>query len=157
MSSTPVQNKRVLIDSSTGNSRKIIDMSSTNLTQLQRQALACVHAFSGNDYVSCFFRKRKKKFWHVLTKQERFVQTFGDLGLFDHVMEETKQELEEFVCLIYGDKKCKSVDNLPANILHQKFKKQKTVKLIMLPPCSRNLEFHTRRSNYVVNLYSEAN
>ena len=27
----------------------------------------------------------------------------------------------------------------------------------MLPPCSRNLEFHTRRSNYVANLYSEAN
>ena len=93
----------------------------------------------------------------MLTKQERFLQTFADLGLFGHVMEETKQELEEFVCLIYGDKKCKSVDNLPANILHQKFKKQKTVKLIMLPPCSRNLEFHTRRSNYVVNLYSEAN
>ena len=56
------KNKRVLIDSSTGNSRKIIDMSSTNLTQLQRQTLAGVHAFSGNDYVSCFFRKRKKKF-----------------------------------------------------------------------------------------------
>ena len=72
-------------------------------------------------------------------------------------MEETKQELEEFVCLIYGDKKCKSVDRLQAKIFHQKFKKQKTVELIMLPPCSRNLEFHTRRSNYVANLYSEAN
>ena len=59
--------------------------------------------------------------------------------------------------MIYGDKKCKSVDKLRAKILHQKFKKQKTVELIMLPPCSRNLEFHTRRSNFVANLYSEAN
>ena len=59
--------------------------------------------------------------------------------------------------MIYGDKKCKSVDKLRAKILHQKFKKQKTVELIMLPPCSRNLEFYTRRSNFVANLYSEAN
>ena len=26
----------------------------------------------------------------------------------------------------------------------------------MLPPCSRNLKFHTRRSNYLAKLYSEA-
>ena len=115
------ENKRVLIDNGTSNCRKIIDMSSTNLTQLQRQALASVHAFSGNDYVSCFFRKRKKKFWLLLIKHERFIQTFADLGLSDHVTEETKQELEEFVCLIYGDKKCKSVEKLRAKILHQKF------------------------------------
>ena len=112
------KNKRVLIEDGTGNSRKTVDMSSINLMQLQRQALAGVNAFSGNDYISCFFRKGKKKFWHMLTKHERFVQTFVDLGLFRHVMEETKQKLEEFVCLIYGDKKCKSVDKLRAKILH---------------------------------------
>ena len=57
-----------------------------------------------------FLPKREEKLWDVLTKHEKFVQTFAGLGLFGHVMEETKQELEEFVCLIYGDKKCKSVD-----------------------------------------------
>ena len=77
--------------------------------------------------------------------------------MFGHVMEETKQQLGEFVCLIYSDKKCKSIDKLRAKILHQKFKKQKTVELIMLPQCSRTLEFHTQRSNYVMNLYSDAN
>jgi len=151
------ENKRVLIDNGTGNGRKIIDTISTNLTQLQRQALAGVHAFSGNDYVSSFFRKGKKRFWDVLTKHETFVQTFANLGLFGHVMEETKQELEEFVCLIYGDSTCKRVVKLRTKILNQKFKKQKTVEVIMLPPCSRNLEFHTQRLNYVANLFSEAN
>ena len=68
--------------------------------------------------------EKGRKFWNVLTNHERFVQTFADLGLFGHVMEEMKQELEEFVCLIYGDKKCKSVDKLRAKILHQKLKKQ---------------------------------
>ena len=81
------ENKQVLIENGTGNSRKIINMSSTNLTQLQRQALAGIRRFSGNDYVSCFFQKGNKKFWDVLTKHEIFVQTFADLGLFDHVME----------------------------------------------------------------------
>ena len=106
------ENKRVLIGNGTSNSRKIIDMNSTNLTQLQRQALAGVHTFSGNDYVSCFFRKGKKKFWDVLTEHERFVQTFSDLGLFDHVVKEMKQELERFVRPIYAGKKCKSVEEL---------------------------------------------
>ena len=49
------------------------------------------------------------------------------------------------------------MDKLQAKILHQEFKKQKTVELIMLPPCSRNLEFPIRHSNHVANLYSEAN
>jgi len=57
----------------------------------------------------------------------------------------------------YGDNKCKSVHKLQTKILNQKFKKQKTVEVIMLPPCSRNLEFHTQRLNYVANLFSEAN
>ena len=74
--------------------------------------MAGVHTFSGNDYVSCFFRKGKKKFWDVLTEHERFVQTFADLGLFDHVVKEMKQELERFVCPIYAGKKCKSVEEL---------------------------------------------
>ena len=89
--------KQMLIDNGTGSNRKIIDMSFPNFMQLQRQALAGVHAFSGNDYVSCFFRKGKKKFWDLLTKHERFIQTFADSGLFGHVMEKTKQECEEFV------------------------------------------------------------
>ena len=93
--------KQVLIDNGTGSNRKIIDMSFPNFMQLQRQALAGVHAFSGNDYVSCFFRKGKKKFWDLLTKHERFIQTFADSGLFGHVMEKTKQECEEFVWFIY--------------------------------------------------------
>ena len=53
-----------------------------------------------------------------MTKHEKFVQTFAGSGLFGRVMEETEQELEEFVCLIYGDKQCKSVGKLREKILH---------------------------------------
>ena len=43
----------------------------------------------------------------MLRKHKRFVQKSPDLGLFGSVIEEMKQDLEEFVCLIYGEKKCK--------------------------------------------------
>ena len=79
------ENKRGLIDNRTGNSRKIIDIRSTNTTQLQRQALAGVHAFSGNDYVSCFFQKGKKSFgtcWQSMKDLFRHLQTWASLAMW---------------------------------------------------------------------------
>ena len=52
-----------LVDNRTGKNRKIIHMSSTGLPVLKCQALAGTHVFSGNDYISSFFRKGKKYFW----------------------------------------------------------------------------------------------
>ena len=54
-----VDGLRVLIDNGTGKTRKIIDISSSELSVDHRKALAGMHAFSGNDYVSSFFRKGK--------------------------------------------------------------------------------------------------
>ena len=111
------KNKRVLIDNGTSNRRKIIDTNSTTEASTSRR--------------SCKILKfNKLKFLDVLIEHERFVQTFSDLGLFGYVMTETKQKFEYFLCLIYGGKKCKSVDK--QNLLHQKFEKQRTVQLIML-------------------------
>jgi len=150
------ENKRVLIDNGTGKSRKIIDMSSTNLTDVQRQALAGMHAFSGNDYVSAFFRKGKRHIWKLLQKNQEYNQTFANLGLFG-IVEETRDELEQFVCIMYGDEKCKTVDKLRAKIIKTKFKTKKAVDLMLLPPCSRNLNLHIQRANHVANLYAESN
>ena len=54
---------RCPVDNGTGKNRKIIDMITTGLSVLECQVLAGTHAFSGNDYISCFFRKRKKFFF----------------------------------------------------------------------------------------------
>ena len=48
----------ILIDNGVGKSRKIADMSTSLLSQQKRKALAAVHGFSGNDYVSSFFPER---------------------------------------------------------------------------------------------------
>ena len=48
---------RIFIDSGTGKSRKIIDVASSTLEFEKKRALIGMHAFSGNDYISSFFRK----------------------------------------------------------------------------------------------------
>ena len=61
--STRLVDIHCLVDNETGKNRKIIHMSTTGLPVLECQALAGTHAFSGNDYISSFFRKGKKYFW----------------------------------------------------------------------------------------------
>jgi hypothetical protein len=60
------QGIRVLIGNGTGNSRKVIDINSLNMSIQQRRSLAGMHAFSGNDYVSSFFRKGKSHVWKTI-------------------------------------------------------------------------------------------
>ena len=59
---------RVLIDNGTGKSRKVIDITSSTVPNIPKQALIGLHAFSGNDYVSSFFRKGKFAFWKAMLK-----------------------------------------------------------------------------------------
>ena len=59
----------ILIDNCTGKTRKILDISSFGLNLTERQALVGLYAFSGNDYVSSFFRKEKQFFWKKLKKR----------------------------------------------------------------------------------------
>ena len=62
-------NIKVLIDNGTGKSRKVIDMNSSGLNCIERQAVAGIHAFSGNNYASVFFRKGKEVFWNNVKKK----------------------------------------------------------------------------------------
>ena len=48
---------RISSNSGTGKSRKIIDVASSTLEFEKKRALIGMHAISGNDYISSFFRK----------------------------------------------------------------------------------------------------
>ena len=98
-------------------------MSTSFLSAEQSQALAGMHAFSGNDYISSFFRKGKLMIWKLLLKNDKF--------------------MEEFACLMYGDKKFKKVNELRSKLFQQKLA---AVDLISLPPCSANLSLHIDRA-----------
>ena len=56
------------IDNDTGKNRKIIEVTSSQLSAEEKKALIGVHAFSGNDYVSSRFRKGKSAFWKLALK-----------------------------------------------------------------------------------------
>ena len=147
------EGKTVYIDNGTGKHRKIIDMSTSFLSAEQSQALAGMHAFSENDYMSSFFRKGKLMIWKLLLKNDKFMEAFADFGLFSTATGALKSTLEEFVCLMYGDKKFKKVNELRSTLFQQKLA---TVDLISLSPCSANLSLHIDRACYVANMFRES-
>ena len=53
----------IFIDNGTGSRRKVLKTNSCGLYNEQRSAIIGLHAFSGNDYLSSFFRKGKMKCW----------------------------------------------------------------------------------------------
>ena len=52
----------IFLDTGHGDPRKIIDISCLMLSKIEYQGLSGIHAFSGKDYISGFFRKGKKRF-----------------------------------------------------------------------------------------------
>ena len=65
-----------LVDNGTGKNHKITDMSTTGLSVLECQTLASINAFSGNDYISSFFRKEKSIFGKRLEAINNFWKLF---------------------------------------------------------------------------------
>ena len=81
------------------------------------------------------------------------MEAFADFGLFSTATDALKSTLEEFVCLMYGDKKFKKVNELRSRLFQQKLA---AVDLISLPPCSANLSLHIYRACYVANMFRES-
>ena len=148
---------QVLIDNGTGLNRKIIDATSSNLEIENRRALIGLHAFSGNDYVSSFFRKGKVAFWKGMVKKTEYVNLFADLGTSLQVPEEVLAGLEKFVCAIYGNERIQLVNEVRKKMFLQKFENEKRITdLSLLPPCQSNLRLHIQRSNYVASIFRQA-
>jgi hypothetical protein len=149
---------KVLIDNGTGKARKIIDVTSSTLDLEKRKALVGLHAFSGNDYVSSFFRKGKKAFWKTMLKRQEYIRLFAELGNSPQVPDPISQDLESFVCALYGSHTMSSVNKLRHKIFLQRFEKEKKViDISLLPPCETNLKLHIIRANYVASIFRKAN
>ena len=97
-------NHRVMIDNGTGKSRKILDLNKSDLNDIQRKALLGMHAFPGNDYVSCMLRKGKHLCWKHVKGNKRFLELFRSLGTEVQINDDQLNGLEEFVCVIFGQK-----------------------------------------------------
>ena len=149
---------KVFIDNGTGKNRKIIEVTSSQLSAEEKKVFTGVHAFSGNDYVSSFLRKGKSDFWKLVLKKHEFLQLFGKLGLEFRVNQQIFDRSEKFVCFFYGFPKKSTINDVCKNIFWTKFdKEKKVVDLSVLPPCKNNLKYHIIRSNYVAYIFRHAN
>ena len=95
------EQKRIYIDSGNGKSRKTLHLNSVDMNSDLKSALTEFHAFTGNDYLSCIFRKLKKLCWKALLKSNKFVQMFKELGNEWELKEELIPLLEEYMCSLF--------------------------------------------------------
>ena len=77
---TIAQRSRVKFDYGNGSNRKEIWLDQINPRADRRQALIGFHSFTGNDYMSAFFRKGKSVFWEMMIKNDLFVEIITQLG-----------------------------------------------------------------------------
>ena len=73
----------IYVDNGTGSGRKLLQPCMCELNSEEREALIGFHAFTGNDYVSSFFRKGKKTCWKVAKRNRNFMGFFSKLGVND--------------------------------------------------------------------------
>ena len=91
------ESERIYIDFGTGKSRKILKLSSIDMSDELKSALLGFHAFTGNDYVSSIFGKSNKICWKAVTKSSKYAQMFNRLGETVNLDENSIMLLEEFV------------------------------------------------------------
>ena len=96
------EQSQVYLDFGVGLNRKGLFLSDIEMEDGLKKCLIGFHAFTGNDYVSSFFRKGKSECWKVVQKNNRFVNTFSLLGQVWELDEQIFVNLEEYVCHLYG-------------------------------------------------------
>ena len=96
---------KIYLDYGTGLNRKGLCLSNVVMSESKLKALIGFHTFTGNDYISSFFRKGKPACWKILEKDAKFVDVFCSLGLSLELNQEVFKVLEEFVRLLYGSRR----------------------------------------------------
>ena len=149
--------QRVYIDSGCSTNRKVYWMKDIVMWEYEVNSLIAFHAVTGHDYVSTFFRKGILHCWKVLEKSERYLAAIQQLSAIWELPRCTLQHVEAYICVLYGNTKYRSVNELRAYILDKRYtQKNKVIDLFLLPPCESALMLHCKRANYVVKVWKSA-
>ena len=147
---------RVYLDYGNGKHRKGLWLSDIDLSDEIKKSILGFHAFTGNDYISSFFRRGKPACWKIVEKYPKFVSIFTSLGLSWDLQGELADALEEYVCLLYGSRK-KKINSVRSKIFERKHVSQrKVIDLSNLPPCQSTLLFHSKRANVVAKIWKSS-
>ena len=158
--------RTILFDTGTGNKRRLLnvnDIVSAKGTELC-EVLPALHSFTGCDTTSAFVRHGKVAPLKVLEKRRNFLSTFHSLGQTIEAQETIINELEQFVCCMYGKPKYTSVNKLRYDLFIQKYQPMSGnlltsgdgIDLSLLPQCRDSLSVHIRRANYQALVWNSA-
>ena len=150
---------RIIFDDFHGDSRKVYTLGNI-LFLLDDEiinSLIGFHAFTGNDFVSSFFRKGKNTCFKLLQKHKCFRNAFSQLGSNWELSEETLDSLESFVVRLYGVTKAPNVNAARHKIFSTKFEnEEKCVDMSLLPPYQSVLRLHCESTNFVAAVWKRS-
>ena len=89
-------------------------------------------------------------------KNENFINTFIALSLTWNIAENTIDNLEEYVCLLYGCRQ-RNVNAVCKKLFDNKYLNQnKVMDKSLLLPCRSSLRLHILRANVVARIWIQA-
>ena len=92
-----------------------------------------------------------------MIKNPKFLYIFSELAEDWIFREDIMRSLEEFVCLLYGSRRVKKVDDLRHQLFQNIYQqKNKIFDLSLLPPCQQTLGLHSLRCNFVAKIWKNA-
>ena len=153
----------IYLDVGVGNNRRLLPITSmaTDLGPGMCEIYLGLHAFTGCDSTSSFVTKGKIRPVNTLKRNPQLQPAFKKLGRPD-LDTDTEDQLEHFVCCLYGRPKSKSINKTRYDLLRQKFdvgrqrgpllSNYNGTDLSLLPPCKSSLKMHMQRANYQVGM-----
>ena len=151
-----------------GNNRRIIlvHKCANELDSDICAALPSFHAFTGCDTISAFVRKGKKGPLKQLRNNNAALEAFKNIGTTaDIVSDSTLEEMEKFVCLMYGKSRYSDVNKLRYETFKTRYEVRAQernvimyngVDISLLPPCRASLRKHCQRVNYQSYMWKNA-
>ena len=155
----------ILFDTGCGNKRRLLNVTekAKDLGQHTCSALMALHVLTGCDTTSALKGIGKVKPIKLLQKEEKFEDCLCQLGEFWDIPEQYIDNVEQFICCLYGFPRFKSIDDVRVHILRRKCERngildpKKNIDLANLPPCLNSLTQHVKRVNYQVKIWKLAN
>ena len=139
-----------------GENKKHFLLSSIDLDDDIIDSLIGFHACTGNDFVSSFFRKGKKKCFEILNRKSKFQNEFSTLGDAWEITDKMLNVIQLYICQLYNSKKS-FVNELRFESFFKKYQNlYKIGDMSTLPPCLEVLKLYLQRSLYIAALWKQS-
>lgn len=128
-------------------------------------SLPAFHALTGCDFNPAFFRKGKKRPFHLLRNSEKYVDALTNPSKYPDCDNAVFETVKEFVCRIYGYKQINKINECRSAMFLKAYKStndemfrqnMKSFDASALPPCQSELREHILRTAYISIIWSNA-